>query len=86
MDRDRVVNELESSLEATKSTGKKMRLHYLLAKFCFALGSCDQALYHFYTSVDLLEYVGKNGLMGFRDFYRYRGKLEFLESFAETYY
>ena len=78
----KIINILEESIYKEQSTERKVRLHYLLAKFYLSTNdSC--AIYHFCISEDILRYAGENGLMGFRNFYRYRGKLEDLECAIE---
>jgi len=41
------------------------------------------AIGYFADSCELLEYAGENGIMGFRNFYRYRDKLDKLEFYIE---
>lgn len=79
MDKNKIIKELESSLDNTKTIEKEIRLHYLLAKF-YSIEEDSSAIFHFLESQNLLEYAGENGLMGFRNFYKYREKLEVLES------
>ena len=83
MDRKKIIESLEESLDNAETTERKIRLHYLLAKL-YERANDNQSIWHFVQSRDLLEYAGKECLMGFRNFYRYRGKLESLEFFIDS--
>jgi hypothetical protein len=78
----KIIHILENSIDKEQSTERKVRLHYLLAKFYLSTND-SHAIDHFFASEDLLRYAGKNGLMGFRNFYRYREKIENLECALE---
>ncbi|MCK5645123.1 MAG: hypothetical protein KAJ19_30260 [Gammaproteobacteria bacterium] len=87
--REEKIDALESSLWDAKTNNRKMRLHCLLAKFYLSIHNEDEyrdhsgrILYHYSQASDLLEYIGENGLMGFRDFYRYLRKLDYPEFFV----
>ena len=82
MDRKKIIEALENSLDNAETTERKMRLHYLLAKLYLSIND-SWAISHLLESQDLLEYAGENGLVGFRNFYRYREKLENLEGAIE---
>jgi len=82
MNRKKIIEALENSLDFDKNNEREMRLHYLLAKL-YARVNDFQAVFHFTESQDLLEYLGKNGFIGFRNFYRYGDKLDRLEFFIQ---
>jgi len=82
VDRDKIIRELEDCLDDAKTTERKVRLNYLIAKIYASMNN-SWAIGYFADSCELLEYAGENGIMGFRNFYRYRDKLDKLEFYIE---
>jgi len=82
MNRKKIIEALENSLDNAETTERKIRLHYLLAKL-YLMENDNWAISHLLESQDLLEYAGEVGLIGFRNFYRYRDKLDRLEFLIE---
>lgn len=83
MDKQEIITKLEHSVDHSNDKVREMRMHYLIARLYVSLKD-DRAIPHFYESQGILEYLGEEGLIGFRNFYRYRGKLEILEFQVES--
>jgi len=80
--REERIEALSKALDNAETSAEKLRLNYLLAKFYLSIGEENSGLTHYFQANDLLEYVAENGLMNFKDFYRYRDKLEDLDWFV----
>ena len=76
------IGALEKSLDNAKTSERKLRLNYLLAKSYLSINMDGKVLYYYLQAQDLLEHIGENGLMGFSNFYRFRNKLENIEFFV----